>query len=221
MLVTSMFDRRLLRYRGPECVRTVELAAYAAGTLDDMIVDGKGRTYVGDLGIDLLDPARASDASRHKGQILLVAGDGHASAVAGGLSFPNGIAVSGDGKTLVVAESDGDCLSRFAIADDGSLHDHKQFGTLGEPDGICMDREGAVWVSLFKEDAFVRVDLDGRELDRISVAGRRAIACVLGGAERRTLFGITADTTHGDLMRGKSHANVIAVDVDVEGAGAP
>jgi sugar lactone lactonase YvrE len=220
-IVTSMFDRTLQRYRGRKLVGSIQLSAAAAGTIDDMIVDAKGRIYVGDLGIDLLDPRRTPDAANHKGRILRVDAAGRAKTVAEGLSFPNGIAVSGDGKTLVVAESDGDCLSSFAIAADGSLSTHKRFGSFGEPDGVCMDCEKAVWVSLFKEDAFVRVDLDGRELDRISTTGRRAVACVLGGPERRTLLGITADTSHEDLMRGKSHANVIAVDVVVAGAGSP
>jgi len=220
-IVTSMFDRRLLVYRDGMKVDAIDLAPFAAGTIDDMIVDGHARIYVGDLGIDLLDPKRAPDAAKGRGRILLTERGGGARVVADALSFPNGIAVSGDGKTMVVAESDGDCLSRYAIAPDGSLHSHARFGRFGEPDGVCFDRDNAVWVSLFKEDAFIRVDLEGRELDRISVAGRRAIACVLCGPERQTLLGITADTTHEDLMRGKSHANVIAVDVAVAGAGWP
>ena len=50
------------------------------------------------------------------------------------------------------------------------------------PDGICLDHEGAVWVAAFEEDAFIRVASDGRELQRIEVAGRRALACAFGGA---------------------------------------
>jgi len=219
LLVTSMFDRKLLRYRGSEQTGEIDLSAASAGTIDDMIVDARGRIYVGDLGIDLMSPNRAPDASRGAGRILLVREDGSARTVAEGLSFPNGIAVSGD--LLVVGESDGDCISAYKIAPDGSLHSHKRIGHFGEPDGVAIDCENAVWVSLFKEDAFVRIDREGRELQRISVAGRRAIACALGGPARKTLFAITADTTHEDLMRGKSHANLLSIEVAVAGAGAP
>ncbi len=219
LLVTSMFDRKLLRYRGSEQTGEIDLSAASAGTIDDMIVDARGRIYVGDLGIDLMSPNRAPDASRGAGRILLVGEDGSARTVAEGLSFPNGIAVSGD--LLVVGESDGDCISAYKIAPDGSLHSHKRIGHFGEPDGVAIDCENAVWISLFKEDAFVRIDREGRELQRISVAGRRAIACALGGPARKTLFAITADTTHEDLMRGKSHANLLSIEVAVAGAGAP
>jgi sugar lactone lactonase YvrE len=219
LLVTSMFDRKLLRYRAGKQIGEIDLSRASAGTIDDMIVDARGRIYVGDLGVDLLDPKRAPDATRGAGRILLVGEDGSAQIVATGLSFPNGIAVSGD--FLVVGESDGDCLSSFGIADDGTLRVHKRFGNFGEPDGVVIDSEGAIWVSLFKEDAFIRVDGEGRELQRIAVTGRRAVACALGGAERKTLFAVTAETTHEDLMRGKSHANLLAIDVATAGHGAP
>ena len=219
LIVTSMFDRKLLVYRQGKLAETIDLGDVAAGTIDDMIVSSDGRIYVGDLGIDLMDPKRQFSAGR--GRILLLAPGEKPRVVGEGLSFPNGIALSGDGRLLVVAESDGDCLTRFEIMANGSLGKPVRFGRFGEPDGVCIDTANCVWVSLFKEDAFVRVALDGRELQRISVAGRRAIACALGGRGRETLFGITADTTHEDLMRGKSDANVIAVEVEAGGSGSP
>ncbi len=86
---------------------------------------------------------------------------------------------------------------------------------------ICLDREGAVWTSLFQEDAFVRVDATGRILDRISVTGRRAVACALGGEDRRTLFCISAKTTQEDLMRGNSTARIDTVRIETPGASSP
>jgi sugar lactone lactonase YvrE len=216
-----MFDRKLLRYADGRLGEHTDLSNTAVGTIDDMIIDSSGRIYVGDLGIDLLNPNRKPDAAKGSGRVILVTPDGKARAVAEGLSFPNGIAISGDGKTMVVAESDGDCLARFDIRADGSLDFKQRFGNFGEPDGICMDRDDAVWVSLFKEDAFVRVDLAGNVLRRIPVPGRRAIACVLGGADRRTLFCITAETTHEDLFRGKSRAWLEAIEVANPGVGFP
>jgi sugar lactone lactonase YvrE len=221
IFVTSMFDRKLLRYRNGRPAGAIDLSGVAAGTIDDMIVDGLGSIYVGDLGIDLLDPKRAPDAAKGRGRILKVDERGGARAVAEGLSFPNGIAVSGDRKMLVVAESDGDCLSRFEIKADGSLSSPLRFGRFGEPDGLCIDDDGAIWVSLFKEDAFVRVDQSGRELARVPVKGRRAVACALGGEALSTLYCISAETSHEDLMRGKSMAYLDATEVETPGFGWP
>ena len=75
------------------------------------------------------------------------------------------------------------------------------------PDGICLDREGAVWVAAFDEDAFIRLNRDGRELQRIEVPGRRAIACALGGPERRTLV----LPERGDVIRGTAAGQIIGL----------
>lgn len=215
-VVTSMFDRKLLTFTGGEVSTLHDLSQVAAGTIDDMIIDGHGRIYVGDLGFDL-----RRGGNHDHGQLILVTASGEARIVARGLRFPNGIAVSEDGARLVVAESDANTLAEFVIASDGSLELKRRFGSFSEPDGICFDREGAVWTSLFQEDAFARVDSTGRILDRISVAGRRAVACVLGGEDRRTLFCLSAETTHEDLMQGKSRARIETVRVEIPGAGFP
>ncbi len=218
LVVTSMLARKLVKLISGRLVPAFDLSGVASGTIDDMIIDGHGRIYVGDLGFGLADIASAS----HKnGQLILVRSDGSAKVVGRGLRFPNGIAVTEDGKCLIVAEFDGKCLDRFEIRRDGSLQFCERFGDFHQPDGICLDREGAVWVSLFQEDSFVRVDLKGRVLDRISVAGRRAVACVLGGPDRRTLFCVSADTSYDQLSKGKSTARVDAIDVNVGGAGYP
>jgi sugar lactone lactonase YvrE len=215
-VITSMFDRKLLTFANGKVSTLCDLSNVAAGTIDDMIFDGRGRIFVGDLGFDLM-----KGGSHDNGQIVVVMLNGDARVVGRGLKFPNGIAVSEGGGRLVVAESDGNRLAEFAIASDGSLDLKQRFGSFIEPDGICLDREGAVWTSLFQEDAFVRVDGRGSILDRISVKGRRAVACALGGEDRRTLFCISAETTHEDLMRGKSSARIDTVRVEVPGAGFP
>ena len=155
------------------------------------------------------------------GRIILVMPDGETRVVADGLRFPNGIAVSADNSRLVVAEMDGECLAEYDIAADGGLNFRRRFGNMKSPDGICLDREEAVWVASFDEDAFIRVDRDGRELQRIEVPGRRAIACVLGGPERRTLFCLSAATSPEQLRQRQSSARIDVVEVEIPGAGYP
>jgi sugar lactone lactonase YvrE len=217
LVVLTMFRKRLMAYADGQLSLYADLTGLARGTIDDMIVDGLGRAYVGDLGFDLPPPPDRGAV----GRIILVMPDGAARVVADGLRFPNGIAVSADNSRLVVAEMDGECLAEYDMAPDGGLNFCRRFGTMKSPDGICLDQSEAVWVAAFDEDAFIRLNRDGRELQRIEVSGRRAIACALGGTERRTLFCLSAATSHEELRQGKSSARIDAVDVEIPGAGYP
>jgi sugar lactone lactonase YvrE len=217
IVVLTMFRKRLMSYADGQLSLYADLAGIATGTIDDMIVDGLGRAYVGDLGFDLPPPPDRGSV----GRIILVMPDGETRVVADGLRFPNGIAVSADNRRLVVAEMDGECLAEYDIEADGSLNFRGRFGNMKSPDGICLDHEAAVWVASFDEDAFIRLDRDGRELQRIEVPGRRAIACVLGGPERRTLFCLNAATSPEQLRQRQSSARIDVVEVEIPGAGYP
>jgi sugar lactone lactonase YvrE len=217
IVVLTMFRKRLMVYADGRLSLYADLTGIATGTIDDMIVDGLGRAYVGDLGFDLPPPPDRGAV----GRIILVMPDGATRVVADGLRFPNGIAVSADNSRLVVAEMNGECLAEYDIEADGGLSSRRRFGSMKAPDGICLDHQGAVWVASFDEDAFIRVDRGGRELQRIEVPGRRAIACVLGGPERRTLFCLSATTSYEELRQRKSSAHIDVAEVEIPGAGYP
>src|SRR5712671_3531608 len=217
IVVLTMFRKRLMAFADGRLALYADLSRIATGTIDDMIVDGLGRAYVGDLGFDLPPPPDRGPV----GRIILVAPDGAMRVVADGLRFPNGIAVSADNSRLVVAEMDGEGLADYDIGADGGLNFRRRLGSVKSPDGICLDRDGAVWVAAFDEDAFIRLDHGGRELQRLELPGRRAIACVLGGPERRTLFCLSAATSPEELRQRKSSARIDVVDVEVGGAGYP
>ena len=119
---------------------TMPIFPRSRGTIDDMVTDKTGRAYVGDLGFDL----KSGIKSGPYGRIILVEAGREPRVVADGLNFPNGIAISADGRQLVVAETNGDCLARFHIRADGSLEFDRRFGQFRAPDGICMDRDQAV-----------------------------------------------------------------------------
>jgi sugar lactone lactonase YvrE len=215
-VVTDMYRRSLVRCAGGQAIDHADLSNLT-GTLDDMIVDEIGRAYVGDLGFDL----KSGIKNGPYGRIILVEAGREPRVVADGLNFPNGIAISENGRQLVVAETNGDCLARFHIRADGSLEFDRRFGQFRAPDGICMDRDQAVWVSLLDENSFVRVAPDGRILDRIAVPGRRAVACALGGDDRKTLFCVSMDPDRGTETGPKSQSYVDAAVVEVPGAGYP
>jgi len=217
IVVLTMFRKRLLAFADGQLSLYADLSRVAAGTIDDMIIDGLGRAYVGDLGFDLPPPPGRGAV----GRIILVMAGGSADIVAEELRFPNGIAVSADHSRLVVAEMDGECLAHYDIDAKGGLRFRGRHACPRDPDGICLDRDGAVWVASFSENVFVRIDRDGRERQRIDLPGRRAIACALGGSDRKTLFCLSAVTSPEEMRQRKSSARIDAVEVEIAGAGYP
>ncbi len=218
LLIVSMQNRQLLRLDRTGLTSVADLSDLAAGSPNDMVVDARGRAYIGHFGYDLFGGEEPRPAS-----LLLVTPDGQVREVADGLEFPNGTVISPDGKTLIVAETFGRRLTAFSIADDGGLSERRVFAQFDEetPDGICLDARGGVWVSSFESGEFVRVEDGGTITDRIPVPGKRAVACALGGPQRQTLFLLTAETTLEELAQGKSIGRVETVRVDTPGAGLP
>lgn len=218
LLVVSMRDRRLLRLDAEGPVVAADLSALVPGDLNDMVVDERGRAYVGNFGYD-----SARGETPRPTCIALVTPEGEARIAAEDLAFPNGTVITPGNRELVVAETMGERLTAFDIEDDGSLTGRRVFAELQGrmPDGLAVDAEGAIWVSCFSTDEFLRVRRGGEITHRVAVAGRRAVACALGGEGRRTLFLLTAVTTAEDLALGISRGFVERTRVEVAGAGLP
>ncbi len=217
-LVVSMVDRRVYRIVDGALTLHADLATLVSAEINDMVVDDRGRAYIGNMGYDLFGGGEA-----RPGEITLVEPDGRFRHVAAQLDFPNGMAISADGATLYVAESFGHRVSAFERAQDGSLGARRVLAELPEliPDGICLDREGGLWVAGAMGGAFVRLAADGTVSARIDVAPRAAIACQLGGADGRTLFCLTYDGGIEELSQGKPGARIEVARVDVGAAGSP
>jgi sugar lactone lactonase YvrE len=181
------------------------------------VVDAKGRAYVGNFGFDLHRQAKPATAN-----LILVHPDGRTQVAAEELQFPNGTVITPDGKTLIVGESFGGCLTAFDIAEDGTLDNRRSWAALegAVPDGICLDEAGAIWVaSPVGEGGVLRVLEGGEVTDRIAVE-HDAFACMLGGPDRKTLFICTApdsDPAKTDGCGGR----IEIVDVEIPGAGLP
>jgi sugar lactone lactonase YvrE len=218
LLVVSMTDRRVLRLGVDGALAThADLSKVAPRRANDMVVDRRGRAYVGNFGFDFDRGEPVAPTV-----LALVMPDGAVSVVAEDLYFPNGSVITEDGRTLIVAETWGARLTAFDIADDGTLSNRRVWAQLPEtavPDGICLDAEGAVWVASPTANACLRVKDGGEIAERIEI-GRGAFACMLGGEDRRTLYMCTADSTDGDALK-KRTGRIEAVKVAVPGAGLP
>jgi sugar lactone lactonase YvrE len=187
-----------------------DLSSIAAGIWNDVVVDGRGNVFVNGGGIE-----------GAPGVVALAAPDGRVPQVADGLAFPNGMAVTPDDATLLVADSYAKAIVAFDIGPDGTLSGRRTWAAVSEhPDGICIDAEGAVWLADVGTSRCVRVAEGGSILDEV-VLDRGCFACVLGGPQRRTLY-ITAATWRGWEEGVEPGSGVLAaVDVRVPGAGRP
>jgi sugar lactone lactonase YvrE len=218
LLVVSMTDRRLLRLDGQTLTEVADLSTLAPFHCNDMVVDAKGRAYVGNFGFDLA----ARETPRSTG-LILVLPDGQARVVAQDLHFPNGAVITPDGRTLIIGESYASRLTAFDIAQDGSLSGRRVWATLvkATPDGICMDAEGAIWLASPISREVIRVREGGEVTHRIPTPGQ-ALACMLGGLDRCTLFVLM-----GKLMvtpeqsRESLTGAIYTLPVTVPGAGLP
>ena len=210
LLITSTENRQVLRYDGDTVGLIADLSALVPADLGDMVVDDVGRAYVGSQAreggvIARVDPDDSVTRRRREPRLPQRNGD-HAG--------PH---------HLIVAESIGRRLTAFTIGADGSLSDRRLFadGLDGPPDGICLDADGGVWVAMTLAHQFERIVEGGNVTDRIDMGDRTAIACTLGGPERRTLFLLSSTDAYPQRLIGTKLSRVDAMTVDVPGAGLP
>jgi sugar lactone lactonase YvrE len=233
MLIVSMRDRKLLRQEiDGSLVEHADLFALAPWHLNDMLVDHDDRAWVGNFGFDLMSGAPACTTV-----LICVEPDGTAKVVADRLGFPNGMVLTPDGCTLIVAESMMNRLSAFNVVL-GSLGERRTWAAFGNPpastdvgealgqvavapDGICLDAEGAVWVADAVHSRLIRVAEGGRIMEERKTNGVGVFACMLGGDDGRTLFASVAPTFHEAEASANHHASIIMTKVEVPHAGLP
>jgi sugar lactone lactonase YvrE len=217
LVIVSSRDGRLLR-REPDGSLAPHADLGRPGW-NDIVADDRGHVYVNRVSFD---PMAGEDTE--PGTVALVRADGSVREVADDIAFPNGMAVTPDGSTLIVADSYRSRLVAFDIGADGDLSGRRVWADLGDgaPDGICMDAENAVWYADVPNRRCVRV-AEGGEVLRTVDLDRGGFACVLGGPDGTTLFVTAAEwrgMTEAEMVAPGS-GRVLAVEVDVPGAGRP
>lgn len=223
-----LLDGRLLVVSGPEglllrqeadgsLVTHADLRALCGGC-NEIVVDGRGNAYVNGGGFNLLKGEKYAP-----GVIVLVARDGSIRKVADEIAFPNGMAVTADNRTLIIAESYGKRLSAFDIAGNGELSNRRVWADLGDgvPDGICIDADGAVWYADVPNRRCVRVKEGGEVLQTVQL-DRGGFACMLGGSDRKILYMLAAEWNGPARVIGAPKTGqVLTVNAPTPGAGWP
>lgn len=210
LLIVSGRENLLLRRElDGTLVIHVDLRGISDKVWNEIVVDGRGNAYI----------------NGGPGIIALVTPDGLARQVADGIAFPNGMAVTPDNGTLIIAESHGKRLTAFDIAADGDLSNRRVWADLGDgvPDGICIDAEGAVWYGDVPNKRCVRVREGGEVLQTVNV-DRGCFACMLGGKDNTTLFLIATEWRGMENIPEVARARtgqVLSIQAPTPGAGWP
>jgi sugar lactone lactonase YvrE len=233
LLIASMLDRKILRREHDgSLVEHADLSAFAPWPINDMLVDDEGRAWVGQFGFDLFGGAPACATS-----LLCVLPDGSAKIVADQLGFPNGMVLTPDRRTLIVAETTMNRLSAFIVAGDG-LSERRTWAAFGGPststaireiaqqsavmpDGICLDAKGAAWVADVTHQRLLRVIEGGTIVDERKTDGVSVFACMLGGHDGRTLFACAAPTFDDAEASANHRSSILMTRVEVPHAGLP
>ena len=190
LVVVSMTKRQLLVLEHERLEVFADLSTLASFHCNDLLVDQQGRSYVGNFGYDLHGGAAISNA-----EIILVSPEGVPRKVATDVIFPNGMAMTSDQQTLLVAETFASRISSFEIHSDGSLGERKLWADLdgAYPDGICLDQDSALWVACPNTGEVIRVVQGGKITDRVEPVGN-PYACMLGGEKKAQLFVLSSET---------------------------
>ena len=223
LLVVAGPEQRLLRQEPDGSLIDHADMSGLPGGLNEIVVDGRGTIYVNG-GNDFYP-----DEGVAPGFIAAITPDGVVRQVAGEIAFPNGMAVTDDNSTLIIAESFAGKLTAFDISEDGGLDNRRTFAEV-LADGICMDAEGAVWTPSWYDNGpcCLRVAEGGEVLERVPL-GQAGFACALGGPEGRTLFMLSADWHMGEdfmdnlkrLTEGRRTGQLHTTTVAVPSAGFP
>ena len=206
-------------------VSHADMSPAGVNDFNEIVVDGRGNIYVNG-GADF-----APGEGEPPGFIALVTPDGSVRRVADGIAFPNGMAVTPDNSTLIVAESFAARLTAFDVADDGGLSNRRVWADGVGPDGICMDADGAIWTGVGQagpQNVVGRVRDGGEVLDKVHL-DLPCFACMLGGEDGKTLFMLVADWRIADspddnmtrLTTGPRTGGVLTARAPAAGAGWP
>jgi sugar lactone lactonase YvrE len=234
LLVVSMRDHRILRWDGSSTTVHADVAEHCGGHLNDMVVDGSGRAYVGNFGFDLMafaDPRTAN--------LIRVDPDGTSTVEAEEMYFPNGSVITPDGTTLIVGETAGARYTAFTISGDGSLSKRRIWAQIAEtpeittfeetlgklrfgPDGCALDAEEHIWCADEVGARCARIARGGAIVDEIAAPeGLNIFACMLGGDDGRTLLMCAAPDFIEQARSAKHEAVLLTTTVDVPHAGLP
>jgi sugar lactone lactonase YvrE len=219
LLLATGLGRQLLRIDPASGTQEVvaELGGMAKAALNDLITHASGWSWFGDTGFRF-----GVDAPAASGSLWAYHPSHGLRKVVEDVFFPNGAVLSEDQRTLYLAETFGKAISAFDVSPDGELSNRRIHARLpGEGDGLCLDADDHLWVPMLFSGEFLRIAPNGSVVESVPFPGRSAIACVLGGADRKTLFMCVCAMDRSDPENPVRHGEIYTLARPVSGAGRP
>ena len=217
LLVVDSARHRLLR-REPDGSMVVhaDLGTVSDKPWNDIVVDARGNAYVNTIGFDFPGGQPAP------GAIARVTPAGTVEAVAEELAFPNGMAITADNATLIVAESHVNRLTAYDIGPDGHLTGRRTWADTpsDHPDGICLDTTGALWYADVAHQHCRRVREGGAVLDTVEL-DRGAFACTLSRGDHPPTLYVVAQNWGGPMPPREPTGHIAVFPAPAPGAGRP
>jgi len=218
LLIVSMLDQSVLAMgTNGELSVHADLSGMVVGNCNDMVIAPTGHAFVGSFGFDLDGGEEFAPA-----QLVRISPDGVAEVVAADMMFPNGSVITPDGSTLIVGETFGGQYTAFDLASDGSLSNRRVWAKVegSAPDGCCLDSDGGIWMADVIGNRFARV-IEGGEITHVIPTEMAAVACALGGDDRRTLHMLCSPGTSPADVAGKGESVILTQRVESAGCGLP
>ncbi len=219
IVLTSARRRKLLLSNGESLNEFADLSSIATFAINDMIRAHSGVIFVGSVNFRF---GEVDLSEAPKSPLIRVDTQGNTSVASDETGFANGMVISPDGTRLIVADSMAACLHQWDLEEDGTLTNHNIFASIpgSVPDGICLDAQGGVWVTV-GHGGVLRVLEGGEITDEVAMGDTGATACMLGGDEGRTLLITASDSHDRNVIRDNPSGRLFTVQVDVPGAGLP
>jgi len=226
LLMVAMLGQKLMRReRDGRIVQHANLSGLALGHANDMVVDLRGRAYIGFIGFDLDAfveskgvEALFAEPGPPRTSVIMVDENGVVRIAASDMRFPNGMTILND--QLIVAESLGSGLIAFDRLPDGTLVNPTRWASFRRdrgivtPDGICADRDGGIWLANANVPEVLRVTKGGNIQSRVATS-QVAFSCALGGVDGRDLLIATAPTPSAATLSAHLFGKLEIARVDI------
>jgi sugar lactone lactonase YvrE len=229
LLYVSMIDQRVMRVHEGTTSLFADISAHCTFWANDMIVSTSGVSYVGNFGLDLDAVLRDIGVAgltamepKPTTNLVVLSPEGDVLQVVPDLYFPNGTVITPDGATLIIGETLAFRLTAFDVNADGTLSNRRLFAQMEyvATDGMCLDAEGQIWLANALQPRCLRVQ-EGGEITGEVVTSQNAFACGFGGADRTTLYIMTAPTSDRFRIGEASEGRLEMATLPVGGAGVP
>jgi sugar lactone lactonase YvrE len=183
--------------------------------MNDGAADPWGRFWIGSM---------AYDAEPGLGTLYRYDDTSGTETILNGLTISNGLGWSLDRRTMYFIDSGPSAVFAFDVDEEGNISGQRTLIRLdheseGDPDGMCVDEEGALWIAVWGGSEVRRYSPQGELIARVALPTSQPACCAIGGSNATTLYITTAreDMSRQQIEVEPDAGRLFSVDVSVKG----